>query len=166
VAAREQFLKALALNPALADAYLGPGLYNYYVDTLSAAARILRFFMGIPGGSKKEGVRQLKIAIAEGVLTPPVARFYLAINLHSFDQQYEHALEVLTPLVEKYPSNALFQLAQGDLYAKLGRENQALASYEAAEAAHTSDPACNAHVKDLVRVSRAAVEARTESKPR
>ena len=75
VRAREHLLRAVAINVELADAEFGLGLYNYYIDTLSAAARVMRFFMGIPGGSKKEGIRQLQHAIAEGVLAPPEARF-------------------------------------------------------------------------------------------
>jgi len=59
------------------------GLYNYYVDTLSTMARVLRFMMGIPGGSKEEGIRQLHLAMLYGQVTPVVARFYLAINLHN-----------------------------------------------------------------------------------
>ena len=59
VRGRDHLLRAKAVDPDLADADLGLGLYNYYVDTLSAIARVLRFFMGIPGGSKQEGVRLL-----------------------------------------------------------------------------------------------------------
>jgi len=158
VRAREHLLQALALNPDLADAEFGLGLYNYYIDTLSAAARVLRFFMGIPGGTKKEGVRQLHQAIAEGVLVPPAARFYLAINLHNYDQQYERALDVITPLIEKYPSNALFQLARGDLLAKLGRKEKARECYRAAAAAPMDDPDCRQHVEELVRSSLAALD--------
>lgn len=157
VHAREHLQRAIAMNQELADADLGLGLYNYYVDTLSAAARVLRFFMGIPGGSKKEGIRQLQEAMEEGVLVPPDARFYLAINLHNYDQQYERALEVIGPLVKKYPSNALFLLAQGDLLAKLGRKEQARDCYQAAEAVAVSDPECRRHVHELVEVSLAAL---------
>jgi tetratricopeptide (TPR) repeat protein len=135
VRARENFLKALALDPTLVDAYMGLGLYNYYVDTLSGLARVLRFFMGIPGGSKQEGIRQLERAIAGGQLSPPLARFYLALDLHNYDQKFEEALEVIGPLIEKYPENPAFQLMQGDLYAKLHREAQAEACYQAAAAA-------------------------------
>src|SRR5437016_14334225 len=102
VRGREHLLRAKALDADLADADLGLGLYNYYVDTLSAIAKILRLFMGIPGGSKQEGVRLLEHAIAQGVLTSKVARFYLAMNLHRYDQKYEKALNILSPLVEKY----------------------------------------------------------------
>jgi tetratricopeptide (TPR) repeat protein len=153
VRAREHLLRAKTLDPDLADADFGLGLYNYYVDTLSAAAKILRFFMGIPGGSKQEGVRLLEHAIAQGVLTSNVARFYLALNLHRYDQQYEKALSVIGPLTEKYPANPLFQLARGDLYAKLGRKQQALACYRAASALPVQNVECQAHVRDLVRAS-------------
>ena len=157
VRAREHFLRAKVSDPDLADADLGLGLYNYYVDTLSAMARIMRFFMGIPGGSKQDGVRLLENDIARGVLTPNVARFYLALNLHRYDQQYEKALGILSPLVEKYPINPLFQLARGDLFAKLGRKQQALACYRAAGAVPIQSPECQARIQELLRASIAAL---------
>ena len=157
VRAREHLLRAIAMNADLADADLGLGLYNYYIDTLSAAARVLRFFMGIPGGSKKEGIRQLQDAIEQGVLVPPEARFYLAINLHNYDQQYQRALKVIGPLVEKYSSNPLFQLAQGDLFAKLGRKQQARDCYLAASRVAVNDPECRRHVQELAEASLAAL---------
>jgi len=162
VRGREHLLRAKALDPDLADADLGLGLYNYYVDTLSAIARILRFFMGIPGGSKQEGVRLLEQGIAQGVLTTNIARFYLALNLHRYDQQYEKALTVLGPLVDKYPANPLFQLARGDLYAKLGRKQQALACYRAASALLVQNAECQTHVQELARASIAALGMKNE----
>jgi len=159
VRAREHFIRAKTLDASLADADMGLGLYNYYVDTLSAMARVLRFFMGIPGGSKQEGVRLLENAIADGVLTPNVARFYLALNLHRYDLQYEKALRVISPLAEKYPANPLLQLARGDLYAKLGRKEQALACYRAAGALVVPDAECQIRVRELVRLSIEALGA-------
>jgi tetratricopeptide (TPR) repeat protein len=162
VRAREHFLRALSLDPELADADFGLGLYNYYVDTLGAIARVLRFFMGIPGGSKQGGIRQLQTAIAEGVLTSDVARFYLALNLHRYDQRYEQALAVISPLAEKYPFNPLFQLARGDLLAKLGRKEEALACYRAIRVVNVREPECRGHVEDLVRASLAALGSSTD----
>jgi len=155
VRARGNFEKALQLDPSLADADVGLGLYNYYVDTLSTLARVLRIFMGIPGGSKEEGVQQLQRAIREGQLTPAVARFYLALNLHNYDRQYQEALMVLEPLVTQYPENPLFQLARGDLYAKLGRKQQAASAYEEAArvAGKLPDAECRTKVQALVRDS-------------
>jgi tetratricopeptide (TPR) repeat protein len=159
VRGREHLLRAKALDRELADADLGLGLYDYYVDTLSGIARVLRFFMGIPGGSKQAGTALLEHAIAEGVLTSTVARFYLALNLHRYDQQYEKALTVLGPLVEKYPANPLFQLARGDLYAKLGRTEQALTCYRAAGALPIQNAECQSRVRELVGASIAALAA-------
>lgn len=160
VRARENFLKALALDPTLVDAYMGLGLYNYYVDTLSGLARVLRFFMGIPGGSKQEGIRQLQRAIAGGQLSPPLARFYLALDLHNYDQKFEEALEVIGPLVEKYPENPAFQLMQGDLYARLHRAAQAEACYQAAAAAaaRLRDVDCRKKIDALVNESLEALK--------
>src|SRR5882762_7507864 len=159
VRARDHFIRAKTLDASLADANMGLGLYNYYVDTLSSIARILRFFMGIPGGSKQEGMRLLEQAIADGVLTSNLARFYLALNLHRYDQQYEKALDAIGPLAEKYPANPLFQLARGDLYAKLGRKPKALASYRAAAALAVPDRECQTRLHELVRVSVEALGA-------
>jgi tetratricopeptide (TPR) repeat protein len=153
VRAREHFLRALQLDPNLADADFGLGLYNYYVDTLSAFAKILRFFMGIPGGSKQQGIRQLQHAIAGGELSRQDAAFYLALNSIKYDQQYERALSVITPLSEAYPTNPLFFLVRGDALAKLGRNDQAIASYRAAAAVPVGDPDCAAHVQQLARAS-------------
>jgi tetratricopeptide (TPR) repeat protein len=156
VRAREHFFRALALDPTLADADMGLGLYNYYVDTLSTIARVLRFFMGIPGGSKEEGIRQLQQAMAHGQLTSALARYYLAVCLHLYDQKYEQALQVATPLVEKYPENPIFRLVRGDLYGKLGRKALAIADYRAAAGAQITDGGCRRKIQQLVKESLAA----------
>ena len=159
VHAREYLLRAVALDPQIADADFGLGLYNYYADTLSGIARILRFFMGIPGGNKQQGIRQLEHAMNDGVLTQTEARFYLAVNLHNYDHQYERALQLAAPLAGKYPSNPLFQLIVGDLFAKLGHKEKAAKYYRAAAALQAPDQECRAHVQDLARASLAAVAA-------
>jgi tetratricopeptide (TPR) repeat protein len=157
VSARAHLQRALALDPTLADACLGLGLYDYYIDTLSTAARMLRFVMGIPGGSKTEGIRLMWRAINEGELTPAAARFDLAINLYKYDQRYEDALAVITPLAERFPGNPIFQLARGDLYAKLGRKQQAIEAYQAAAATNSADQECRKKIEQLVRESLAAM---------
>lgn len=160
VRAREHFLRALALDPSLMDANLGLGLYNYYVDTLSTIARVLRFFMGIPGGTKEEGIRQLRLAMEHGQLTATPARFYLAMDLHNYDQKYEQALQLIMPLVDEYPDNAIFLLARGDLYGKLGRRAQAIADYRAAMEKTFGAAECRKKIEKLAKESLAAQGAR------
>ena len=132
VAARAEFLRALELDPQMADATGGLGLYNYYVDSLSTSVKILRFFMGIPGGSRTEGIRQIQIGIDRGVVTPVEMRFHLARNLRTFDYQYDRAILVAEPLVQRYPGNPTFQLLLGNLHAEMGRPAKAAAYFQAA----------------------------------
>lgn len=159
VRAREHFLRALALEPGFADADLGIGLYNYYVDTLSAIARLLRFFMGIPGGSKQDGLRQLQHAMTDGTIGRVEARFYLARNLRYYDRDYERALVVLAPLNEQYPSNPFFTLHRGDLLAKLARKEQAAAWYRKAAALTPRDPEWRRKIHDLAAAALASLDA-------
>ncbi len=160
VETRSHMLRCLQLDPQMADAYAGLGLYNYYVDTLSALAKMLRFFMGIPGGDKQEGIRQLHIAMQQGTLTRAEARLYLAKNLRTYDRDYAGAIEVMSPLVAQYPQNPIFRLLLGDMQAKLARDDLARAEFRAATDAPASDGACAQHVRGLVeQASRALASA-------
>jgi tetratricopeptide (TPR) repeat protein len=132
VAARAEFLRALELDPQMPDATAGLGLYNYYVDSLSTSVKILRFFMGIPGGSRTEGIRQMQIGIDRGVVTPVEMRFHLARNLRTFDYQYERAIVIAQPLVERYPRNPVFLLLLGNLNAEMGRPVKSAEYFQAA----------------------------------
>jgi len=149
VRGRAHMLRCLELDPQMADAYAGLGLYNYYVDTLSAMAKILRFFMGIPGGKKQDGVRQLRIAMQQGVVTRVGARFYLAKNMRNYEGEYAASIEVMTPLLVEYPLNPVFRLLLGDNQAKLGRRELATATFRAAEQMPVSDAACADRVRKL-----------------
>ncbi|MGA7853016.1 MAG: tetratricopeptide repeat protein [Candidatus Acidiferrales bacterium] len=143
VAARAEFLRALELDPQMADATGGVGLYNDYVDSLPGIVRFLRFFMGIPGGNKKEGIQQMQTAIERGVLMPVEMRIYLAKNLRTYDQEYERAITVAEPLVERYPKNPIFQLMLGNLNLEMGRSEKAAEYFRAVKAIAAEDPACS-----------------------
>jgi tetratricopeptide (TPR) repeat protein len=125
VAARAEFIRALQLDPDMTDATAGLGLYNYYIDTLSAIAKMLRFFMGIPGGNKQEGIRQMQVGIDHGVMLAVDSRFYLAKNLRTYDRRYENALTTAEPLVARYPHNPIFLLLVGNLNEELGHNDKA-----------------------------------------
>jgi len=153
VKAREHFLCAAELDPSLGDAQTGIGLYNYYADALSPFLKFLRFFLGIPGGNKKEGMRQLEIAMRDAELTREEARFYAAKCLRNYEQKYEQSVALLTPLVAEYPQNPVFHLLLGDFYAKLRRNDQARAEYAAARNAATGDSPCARRVRQLVEQS-------------
>jgi hypothetical protein len=164
VHAREEFLRALQLDPDLTDAYTGIGLYNYYVDTLSAAAKVLRFFMGIPGGDKKEGIRQLLMAAQSGTVTRVGARFYLARSLRIYDLDYARSIEIMAPLVDEFPQNPIFQLVLADTHAKLNHIEAAQAGFRAAATLRVSDAACAARVQQIAAQGLAALSPQAASR--
>ena len=144
VSARTEFLRALELDPDMADATAGIGLYNYYVDSFSSIVKMLSFFMGIPGGNKQEGIRQMQIGIDRGVLLSVDTRFYLAKNLRKYDQRYEQAVTVGAPLVERYPNNPIYLLLLGNLNAELSRNEKAAEYFHAVLKLPAIQSACEA----------------------
>jgi tetratricopeptide (TPR) repeat protein len=102
--------KALALDPGLEDANAGLGLYQYYADVAPSVLKVLRWFLGLPGGDREKGLAQLRRARERGVLLKAEA----AYQLHFIDLWYEHrsdeAIEILSDLRERYPHNPVFLL--------------------------------------------------------
>jgi len=131
VNARTEMLRALELDPQMADATAGVGIYNYYVATLSPIVKMMRFFMGIPGGDKEKGVKQMEIGMNHGALLRVDVRYIFAKSLRQYDQKYEKALAIAEPLVERYPQNPIFLLLVGNLNAELGRNDKAAGSFQA-----------------------------------
>lgn len=155
VNARTEMLRALELDPQMADATAGVGIYNYYVATLSPIVKLMRFFMGIPGGDKEKGEKQMEVGMNQGVLLRVDVRYIFAKSLRQYDQKYEKALAIARPLVERYPQNPIFQLLAGNLNAELGRNDKA-SEYFQAVLKIPADPAdcagcdhCSARAREL-----------------
>jgi hypothetical protein len=149
VKGRAEMLRALELDPQMADASAVLGIYNYYVDTLSPIVKLLRVFMGIPGGSKENGVRQMQIGMNEGVLMAVDVRFILARALRQYDQKYEQSLSIALPLGMQYPQNPIFMLLLGNLNAELGRNANAVKYFNLALKSLGLDSVCAARVRDI-----------------
>jgi len=149
VKGRAEMLRALELDPQMADASAVLGIYNYYVDTLSPIVKLLRVFTGIPGGSKEDGVKQLQVGMNQGVLMAVDARFILARALRQYDQKYEQALSVAEPLGARFPHNPIFLLLLGNLNAELGRNVNARNYFHDATSSTVLDSACAARIRDV-----------------
>jgi hypothetical protein len=160
VKARTHLLRCLALDPQMYDAYAGLGIYNYYVDTLSGIAKVLRFFMGIPGGDKQDGIRQLRIAMEKGVVARVESRYYLAKNLRNYELDYAASIELTTPLVADYPRNPFFRLLLGDDQAKLGHREPAAANLRAAVEIPVANPVCAQRIHSVATQELAVLTAR------
>jgi hypothetical protein len=146
---RAEMLAALKLDPEMADATAALGIYNYYVDTLSPLVKLLRIFMGIPGGDKQLGINQMEIGMNRGSFLAVDIRFILARSLRTYDQKYEQALTVGEPLVVRYPQNPIFLLLLGNLNAELSRNMKASEYFHAVQNTSISDSVCAARMRDL-----------------
>ena len=149
VSARTEMLAALKLDPEMADATAGLGIYNYYVDTLSPIVKLLRIFMGIPGGDKQLGIKQMQVGMNQGSFLAVDIRFILARSLRTYDQKYEEALSDAEPLLARYPQNPIFMLLLGNLNAELGRDAKASEYFHAAQNTTIPDSACAARMREL-----------------
>jgi tetratricopeptide (TPR) repeat protein len=156
---RRLLLKALELDPSLTDAYLGVGIYNYFVDTLSAIVKILRWFIGLPGGSRLEGLKQMQLAAEKGDLTRAEAKFYLAKDYsRRNERQYERSMQLFRELEGEYPHNPLWPMVLSSLYCRMGQAEKCDAGYR--EVYIRTAGARNEVEKALRRAARQALQRR------
>jgi tetratricopeptide (TPR) repeat protein len=119
---RSHLLQALELDPSLTDAYLGIGIYNYFIDTLPGIVKFLSMFIMLPGGSRTEGLRQLQLCAEKGELAKAEAEFYLAKDYtRANEKQYEKSMQLFGELHQGFPNNPLWPMLIGSLHYRLGR---------------------------------------------
>ena len=92
---RRRWSAPIALEPGLDDAYFGLGMYKYYADVAPAAARVLRFLLLLPGGDRKEGLREMLRARSRGRLVQGEADYQLHVIYLWYERQTERAIELL-----------------------------------------------------------------------
>lgn len=127
---RSFMLTAVRRDPNMTDAYLGLGLYNYFVDTLPTIVKLLRFLIALPGGSREVGLQQLRQAAEHGELTRGEAKFLLAKDYSRRNEmQYAKSLEFFQELAREYPHNPLWTLLAGSVCCRLKRTQECEASY-------------------------------------
>ena len=100
--------RSLELDPAIDDAYFGLGMYRYYADVAPAAARMLRFFLLLPGGDRDAGLEQMLRARSRGRLLQGEADYQLSIIYLWYERQTTRALDLLDSLRTQYPGNPIF----------------------------------------------------------
>lgn len=127
---RSLLLTALREDPNLRDAYLGLGLYDYFVDTLPAVIKLLRPFIGLPGGSRTRGLEEIEYSAKYGELTRGEALFYLAKDYsRANEKQLAKSLELFAQLRTQYPRNGLWMLLLGSLEIHMGHAGRGEALY-------------------------------------
>ena len=118
----------LQQHPEHGDAYLGAGLYNYYVDIAPTFVKLLRVILFLPAGSRTEGLKQLERDAREGNLFAPLANDVLTEIYGVFEGRVSDAIGVSERLQRRFPDNPDYRLDLARLYA-----NPAIESFGRAE---------------------------------
>ncbi|HWC76584.1 MAG TPA: tetratricopeptide repeat protein [Blastocatellia bacterium] len=111
--------KVIKLDPNYVDAYLSIGLYDYIVDSLPWVWKTLARLAGV-SGSKKRGIERLEMVTKSGKFTSDDARVVL-IGIYTREAQPERALEIITHLATKYPSNYLLGVERAGMLFRMNR---------------------------------------------
>jgi hypothetical protein len=137
--------QALALDPELHDANFGVGLYRYYADVAPSALRVLRWLLLLPGGDRKDGLRQILDARDRGQVIRGEADYQLHLIYLWYEKRSRDALALVQDLQLRYPHNPLFHHLEAEIHdvyfhdatASLAASTRLLAR---AEAARVHDP--------------------------
>ncbi len=111
------------------DAYLGLGIYHYYVDLLPG---IVKFFASILGfhGDRKAGMAEILQASRRGEFFQTEAEFTYAALRYFLEGDYSNSLQIFQKLNKKYPDNPALALMVGYHFRRYGRINNALSYFE------------------------------------
>jgi hypothetical protein len=158
---RTLLLQALQQDPSLTDAYLGLGIYNYFVDTLSSIVKFLSIFIGLPGGSRTEGLRQLQLCADKGELDRSEAKFYLGKDFsRNSERQFDKSLHLFGELQQEFPNNPLWPMLIGSLHFRIDQPKKGEEIYRQV---YHSTAGKNSDVN--IAVHKAAVEALSRLHP-
>lgn len=129
---KEALERALALDPAMTDAYFGLGLYHYYADVVPSALKVMRWLLLLPGGDRVKGLQQMVVARQSGQLFRSEADYQLHVVYVWYEKDYGRAIELLQDLQARHPHNPHFAQTVAeiqDFY--IDDTNASLAAWEA-----------------------------------
>jgi tetratricopeptide (TPR) repeat protein len=129
--ARKVHQQALQIRPDFVDARFVEGVHDYIVGSLPWGVKMIGFLIGFRG-DKDGGIRTVEHVAAEGKSSRIDAMILLAVAYRR-ERQAEKAIPLLHKLVEMFPRNYLYRLEMVQMYADLGKKQEALAVLKALE---------------------------------
>jgi len=127
LAAKNDHVRVLQLDPDYIDAKLVVGVYEYVVGALPLPFKLLIGFAGI-SGSKTRGLEMLTDDGNRGFATSVEARTTIALFLRR-EARYAEAVKVVQSLRKQYPRDYLFSLEEANLRKDAGEGMAAVAAY-------------------------------------
>jgi tetratricopeptide (TPR) repeat protein len=110
----------ILIDSTFYDAYMGLGLFNFFIAQTPPALKWAMRMTGIEG-EKDKGIEFLKLAADKGKFSKVEALFYFSQILAEFYAEYDKAEEILISLNAKYRKNLLFKYSLASFYLKLSR---------------------------------------------
>ena len=107
---RTDLLAAQKLDPDNKDVLFGLGLYDYYVDVLPRAAKVLRFLLGLPGGDRERGLASIAAAENGSLFHRSEVQWQLYSIYAFFEDDPDRAEAAIRSLRERYPGSPLWAL--------------------------------------------------------
>jgi hypothetical protein len=100
--------RTIQLDPTIVDARFGIGLYEYYADVASSAAKMLRWLLLLPGGDRAQGLRDMLQVRERGELLRGEADFQLYVIYVWYEHDPTRGIELLRSLDARFPGNPIF----------------------------------------------------------
>ena len=119
------------IDPSNIDARLVQGLHDYVVGSLPFTYKILGFLAGFHG-DRDLGVRTLEMVARKGDQNRYDAQILLAV-IYRRERHAQKAIPLLEALIQRYPRNYLFRFELVQMFADLGKKDDALAVLETLE---------------------------------
>ena len=127
-AAREFHKDILEMDPNYNDARTAVGIYDYAVGSLSWGARFLVRMVGLGGGDKEGGIRDLETAAAKGARASTEAKMLLVV-VYGREKEFDKANRVIDELQARYPRNFMLEMSKASLYGKANRWDLSAQTY-------------------------------------
>ena len=89
--------QVLEIDPNQYDTLYNLGMYNYLAGALPGYAKVLKFFLFLPGGDKDEGLSQLKLAGEKSTYFASEAQLILARFYADHEDQPLEAIKIVGP---------------------------------------------------------------------
>lgn len=107
---RKYLKKCVEVNPAVYDAYLGLGIFDYYAATLPGALGLgAKLFVG---GDRRRGIEYVKLAKEKGRFFKMEARFFLIEIYSMHEHDFKAAYAETEELKALDPANMVFRVGE------------------------------------------------------
>ena len=133
---RKLHQQALQIKPDFVDAMMVGGVHDYIVGSLPFSWKLLGFLIGFRG-DRDGGLRTVERVAAEGQRARVEAMVLLAVAYRR-ERHAEKAVPLLNKLIEMFPRHYLYRLEMVQMYADLGKKDEALAILKTMEDLRTA----------------------------